>query len=358
MKIEYLRNIQFGYMRIEVSEPLSKTEIEMLSRNVIEGILPIRWQKENDIYLLRYDITGKQALDMLLENSAVDETLLRSLLSGICMVVKQLEKYLLEQGGLLLSPETIFWDGKKEQMFFCYCPGEKATIQERFRQLMEYILTKTDHKNLAAIELSYGAYEESLDATFVLQDIQRRLEKKREPHYVEEAAEADEGESLRTEVVEEDCEQIWWKVWKQKMVAWINEQMRKVIKRKAPMEAFVFEPEEEEEKKGLPTVLLSERVEVTEGILRYEGNHMLPDIHIAQAPFIIGSGSNCNGIINCQTISHQHAKIHLIDGVYYIEDLNSTNGTMVDGELLSYKTKVSLKKNISVCFANEPYRFM
>ena len=63
MKIEYVRNVQSGYMRIIMSESLNKIEEEMLMRNTIAGILPVCWQKEDDKYLLRYDITGKQGLD-------------------------------------------------------------------------------------------------------------------------------------------------------------------------------------------------------------------------------------------------------------------------------------------------------
>ena len=91
MKIEYVRNVQSGYMRIIMSESLNKIEEEMLMRNTIEGILPVCWQKEDDKYLLRYDITGKQALDVLLENTLVDENIMRSLLVGVCVAVKQLE---------------------------------------------------------------------------------------------------------------------------------------------------------------------------------------------------------------------------------------------------------------------------
>lgn len=358
MKIEYLRNMQFGYMRIAATEPLSKMEKEMLSHNVIEGILPIRWQQENDLYLLRYDITGKLSLDAVLESAMLDESMLRNLLSGICSVVKQLEKHLLKQEGLLLQPETIFVDSKSGNIFFCYCPNGQGTIQGRFRQLMEYILAKTDHKNLEVVELAYGVYEETLNEAFVLQDIQSRLEKKQEAQCMEEEIICAEEIDLKTEIVEENGENFSWRKGVEKMVAWINKQMQKFIKRKQEIEPIVFEPEEEEEQQNLPTILLGEWEGKIEGILKYEGKYLLPDIHMDKMPFMIGSGSNCDGVINRPTISRQHAKVYNIDGIYFIEDLNSTNGTTVDGGILSYKTKVSLKKNAKICFANEPYHLV
>ena len=43
---------------------------------------------------------------------------------------------------------------------------------------------------------------------------------------------------------------------------------------------------------------------------------------------------------------------------FYIEDLNSTNGTFVNDEVLAYKEKKLLKSNDIVRFADVKYRFV
>ena len=373
MKIEYIRKMQFGYMRIAMAQPLSRTEEEMLSHNKIEGILPVKWQKEDENYLLRYDITGKQALDVVLENESMDEDFLRELLAGICAVVKQLEKYLLIPEGILLQPETIFRDIKTKQIYFCYYPNEIEPVQIRFRRLMEYILAKTNHRNQKAVELSYFVYEEALKEEFVLQDIQKRLEKntldmciQEEIKYEYEGEEnvtiEEIGEMRPKEKVLKNEKRKTFGEWKEMCAAWICEKIKKYMKsekyKKKEPEQIVFEPEEEVIKTGLPTILLGEWKEEVEGILKYEGRYSLPDLYIKKVPFLIGSDNICDGVLEQQTISHQHARISKIEDVYFIEDLNSTNGTIVDGGALSYKTKVSLKKNMIICFAKEPYRFL
>ena len=83
----------------------------------------------------------------------------------------------------------------------------------------------------------------------------------------------------------------------------------------------------------------------------------LPDLYITRLPFVMGSDAACDGVINDTTISRKHAVITKVDDTYFIEDLNSSNGTKVDGEFVSYKTKVSLKKNDSILLANQLYRF-
>lgn len=124
-------------------------------------------------------------------------------------------------------------------------------------------------------------------------------------------------------------------------------------------EKFVFEPEEEEEQRETrPTVLLSQITRPPEGILRYEGRGTCRDLHITGSSYVIGSEPGCEGYIPSTTVSRRHARITRTEDIYFIEDLNSSNGTYVGGEMLNYKTKVSLQKNEIVIFADEKFRFI
>lgn len=124
-------------------------------------------------------------------------------------------------------------------------------------------------------------------------------------------------------------------------------------------EKFVFEPEEEEEPRATrPTVLLSQITRPPEGVLRYEGKGACKDLHITGSSYVIGSERGCEGYIPSTTVSRRHARISRTEDIYFIEDLNSSNGTYVGGEMLNYKTKVSLQKNEIVIFADEKFRFI
>ena len=123
-------------------------------------------------------------------------------------------------------------------------------------------------------------------------------------------------------------------------------------------EPFVFEPEEEEHKSANPTVLLAGISQKPEGILRYEGTGGYSDLVIEKDNYVIGSAAECDGRIPSTTVSRRHAKISKRGTVFFIEDLNSSNGTRVGGELLNYKTGMSLQKNEVVMFADEKFRFI
>ena len=49
---------------------------------------------------------------------------------------------------------------------------------------------------------------------------------------------------------------------------------------------------------------------------------------------LIGRHTDCDIIIDDPTVSARHAHLHEIDGGYLIEDLLSTNGVKVEGELV------------------------
>ena len=59
--------------------------------------------------------------------------------------------------------------------------------------------------------------------------------------------------------------------------------------------------------------------------------------------------------MQADTVSHIHARITGQDGTFYLEDLNSTNGTCVNGKELVYHEKVKLKPEDRILFADEEY---
>ena len=50
----------------------------------------------------------------------------------------------------------------------------------------------------------------------------------------------------------------------------------------------------------------------------------------------IGQGDEADAVIGKDTISHFHAVINRENQEFYLEDLNSTNGTFVNNEAVSY----------------------
>jgi pSer/pThr/pTyr-binding forkhead associated (FHA) protein len=66
-----------------------------------------------------------------------------------------------------------------------------------------------------------------------------------------------------------------------------------------------------------------------------EGEHLGLRAIIDTDSFLIGRGDECNLVLNDRAISRQHARIWREAGQFFIEDLESKNGTWVNGEPLT-----------------------
>lgn len=96
-----------------------------------------------------------------------------------------------------------------------------------------------------------------------------------------------------------------------------------------------------------------------QGILRYQGNGGQRDIKIEKDSFLLGKeDGEVDGCMTGKSVSRIHARISREDGNYYLEDMNSTNGTYLNGEQLEYRQKQKLAAGDRVMFGMEEYIFM
>lgn len=383
IEIQYTRKLMKSYMRLRESEMLSAWEQKMIMHVPAEGIIfaeSVQWDEKSELW---YDITGKQSLEAILGTETLRYEMLRRILLGIYEAVEHLESVLLCADALLLLPECIYIDYRTDRMFFCYYPGNPMAVTDAFAELMEGLLIKLAHDDERAVELAYGVYEHAAGGRLDFGEFKELLNTRYDSEeYGFPDTDMDIGPETESNIgtdIEEDIGgeanigqynmhrkvrfdifrtlERWtgyWREQRQKMLRWKNRR-----KKDEKEEPFVFEPEPEEEKKpARPTVLLTELSGPPEGILRYQGEGNGRDMVIDTTPYTIGSENTCDGYLPSATVSRRHARISYREGIYFIEDLNSANGTYVGGELLGYRTKVSLQKNEIVVFADEKFRFI
>lgn len=74
---------------------------------------------------------------------------------------------------------------------------------------------------------------------------------------------------------------------------------------------------------------------------------------------VIGKLENaCDAVIELPTVSRIHAKVRKRDGNYYLSDMNSRNGTSVNGRLLLPEEEYQLQAEDEVDFAQARYVFL
>lgn len=375
MEIRYLRNLSGSRMLIKQMKKARNWEQEMMLCNPLEELLIPNLVSENGEEILWYDITGRQALDVVLDTVELDYEMLRQLCGSVVSAAERLEGLLLSPDDILLKPECIFIDNQKETVSLCYCPGNPVALGEAFHELMQYLLKKLNHKDMAAVETGYRLFEETAKEGYSVAEIPRLLStgcfreeqlSARQESVVTELSELSEPGDLVKETPE-GAERIKLKGKKKnesvtiRIQKWFAGNGQRILKFLLPKkekndEIFVFEPEEIRQSR--PTVLLSEISRKPQGILKYEGDGDCGDMEIRQTPYIIGSDEACDGKIESGTVSRRHARITRTEDVYFIEDLNSSNGTYVGGELLNCRVKMSLQCNETVVFADKKFRFI
>lgn len=375
MEIEYKRELTKSYMCVKTDQDFLPFEKEILTRSSISGILPVNTTFADAATVCWYDITGMQAFDHALETEMMDSQMLTKFLVSLCGMLEQLESFLLDPGHLWFSQESIFKNNQDGSFWFCYCPEGKENITEGFQKLMEYLLTKIDHKDQRAVKMAYHIYDQVIKEGYSLIAIREsltydnvavepvpdraaensRVEPEQTPHQAEKEKAMYKVQGKARGIFQKAIEHFFPDVAKFKEY---RKQLAKKKEKKNEIQPIVFEPEEEEVKMGRPTVLLADQRKTIRGVLRYEGNNQLPDLKIDTFPYVIGSAADCPGHVDCATISRHHAKITKVENVYFIEDMNSANGTKAGGTLLDYKMKVSLQANEILEFADEKFRFI
>ena len=69
----------------------------------------------------------------------------------------------------------------------------------------------------------------------------------------------------------------------------------------------------------------------------------------------IGRHPDCDIIIDDASVSRQHARIDSDNGVYYIEDLNSRNGTFLNNESIHRSTRKPVRPRDVSTISNPIY---
>ena len=67
------------------------------------------------------------------------------------------------------------------------------------------------------------------------------------------------------------------------------------------------------------------------------------------AKTIVGRHPDCDVVVDVGAVSRHHAQFLAIDGQYFVEDLNSRNGTFVNGEMVSGRYELKIGDRIQVC---------
>ena len=420
MEVSYRRRFQQSYMIMEGDrESEDPYELTMLAYNRIPGLLGMETEISDGQIRFWYDITGKQNLADYLERREADGQLLTLLFQGLDTVCQQLQEYMLEESQLILDPEYLYLDLSGKTVGIAYLPGYHKDIRDSFQELMELLLRRLEHSDKQGAAMAYEMYQLSLQREMSFSDMIRQAVRQETGEETGEEGEDSQdgsyagaagnfsmqradvmGESQRQYAERAETAQKYSEGVASNAGENFVKKSEKSRKQFRPVMVHSPAPGREEvghfakikaylEGKGLKSgrkgdwksswkdaeeelpYVTAEEEAVTypteilcggggpQGILKYQGSGSQQDIAIEKDSFILGKeAGEVDGCITGKSVSRIHARISREDGSYYLEDMNSTNGTYLNGEQLEYRQKEKLAARDRVMFGIEEFIFM
>lgn len=172
--VEYRREMNRNYMVLK-PEPGGKGRYaeKMLGENKISGLLPFHVKKLDSQCWYYFDITSRQPLGRMLEQRTMNGKEIRQLISALLHTLKQMERYLLDEGQLNLNPDFIYVEPESFHCYLCLVPGDKKNFSAEFCELAKYLLDHVNHKDTEAVVLAFGIFQESRKLNFGMESLER-----------------------------------------------------------------------------------------------------------------------------------------------------------------------------------------
>lgn len=172
--VEYRREMNRNYMVIRAERGRGGRYAEkMLIENQVPGLLSFHEKQVDDQTWFYYDITSRQPLERILESRALTGSEIRRLISDLLYTLKQMERFLMDEGQLTLNPQYIYVEPDTFQSFLCLIPGEYKCFSEEFGDFSKYLLDHVNHTDTEAVVLAFGIFQESRKANFGMDCVER-----------------------------------------------------------------------------------------------------------------------------------------------------------------------------------------
>lgn len=398
MDISYIREPRASYMKIKATESCNVNQMRMAVENSIEHLLPVSCRVVNDEQYYLYNITAQISMAEEYENHELNYTELINLVNAIKNVLASLERYFLKPSDIIFEPELMYISADRKNYEFCIYCGKDKNYDVEIKELFEYIIKKVNHKDSLAVTTAYGIYKRiMLGVTNPME-----LFELEETEATEKCCITTETLPIKEivpEIITEEQEITDYsgliKTYLPAVVAIVsgiigivvmcatrnflaggigfliaavagycsyrkgNEHkgcFSKIItvKKRIPYErqsVKISVPKKVEEENL--TVILSDKLESNAHYLKINNPDGCRKYTVSDKSMIIGSSKDrADCVIEEEGISRTHARISKEGNAFYIKDLNSRNGTYVNGRQLACFEMCEIKKNDVIIFGN------
>ena len=180
---KYYRDYGHNYMILQCrqQEAVRSYQYKILTSGKIGEILKCSVRHINGSTYYYYDISSRTTLDSLYRDKKMSCAQVKDLLCQIHGIYEKLAGYFMEEAGLVLFPEHIYYDFTDKKYIGLYYPDYQAEEPNIYRPLMDFLLEHIDTDDRDLAENMYRIYEMAEERCFVMEEALRILEDSTEP---------------------------------------------------------------------------------------------------------------------------------------------------------------------------------
>ena len=388
IKTEYIRNLNCNYVRMMLEEKPKESRYQycILNRGGIRFLLPCSLRYIDGEAYLYYDISSTQNIAQLVAGRTLGREWMRDFLWGMERMQQELSRFLLEGRNVVWAPGQIYQDLEKKNFYFMYVPYcQKDT---GFKLLLEFWVEHIDYEDEALVEFVYGLHEQYTTAGDAclnrqifedFKEVEKKEKQRRKAPLEERTAESESVTGLETlpdrsgfqstgegpEMGDGDRKKGFLSFLGSRRKKQDSVSYQEILRQQVGMQTLGAVSEESsygrdrelesEEEYGRTMYLEDQRQEQVRGLYRDNGELA---VEIDRLPFVIGKKKEeVDYALEDRSVSRIHARILEEDGILYLEDLNSTNGTYKNGLRMQPYEKRRLERDDELRFGMAEYTF-
>ena len=335
-------------------------KFQMITNNKIEGIVPMSIKKVNNQAEIYYNVSSLVPLGSLFTRKQMTGEQLYDFVRGIKNLSETIREFLISMNDFILQSEFIYFNQKTKKYMFCFLPGQKQDFQEQLRDLFDKLLEYINHNDREAVLIGYGIQQITTGADFTIEDLIYCANNNR----IKKVSEEEKRHSVvipNVPIVEEDTKKETKQGFFENLLQFFRGKSKYQSESEIEEEKYSMIPKVNYGQEGVQdTDDLEEetRLLTATGMIPYIALTCMEEensfrIMPATFPFIIGkSKKSCDYPIDNPVISRVHLRILEREQEFLVEDLNSTNGTLINGERLYPHQPQVITRGDKVTIAN------
>lgn len=396
------------YLIVKCQEKLEKEYLLlMITENNIRGLLFCKIVYEDSKRMLYYDVTNMISLEKEYANRNISVDELDDIFGNISSIYREGQKYLLDEKYYVIDPEYIFINPVDNTYNLLYLPDNKSDYEgNNYDKLSDFLLQKVEQHNQVAVKLTYMFYKMIKVNTFSLESFIEIIDKekivaesKKDINEVIEEKSLDNTEYLAKEEIKEEglgktiilfvaaavLAVIYFFIRNNVYATYVliltsifallaviclikyilnyvqirNEEELEFCMQNACEDDY-WNSDETQIFDDSTVVFSDEKVDFEkEYNISWKEKGIQKKYKITKYPVVVGKlKSEVDCCILDQSVSRIHAKIEKQNGKLFIKDMNSTNGTEIDGEKIRVGELLEIGTETKILLGNVSIRIV